>query len=330
MVNWLHDRFMALENPHEDLYYPRFGTFNWIRSLAILSDRLNAENVRQFYRDLHIARRARTAQNVERIDTETYGCLFLSMQYYAGLREIENLKARRKEILARLSIVDWYYGLYWAANAMLLAQTGEHPEIHSPAARQWCTEFSMRGWIPEPFSFHVTTLVEQDCDAEIDRLGETSNAALTRTVSTRKHARENCLGSLRGTAEWNRKRKMDEIRDSREFKLLGVENFRKKVARNLRDGKLSGENCGLLHQAFRARGKANYRDALYFGYGDSEQEACVTLIEDLRLTLEKFLLSAATFCRMRVQRNTWDDFMEDIESTSWFEEKSFQPLADVL
>lgn len=326
MPDWLHDRFIRLENPHEDLYYPRFGTFNWLRSVSILSQSLDATTIRDFYRGCGIARRANTDPNAERIDTETYGCLFLSMQYYAALYELTLLSARRAEIFSRIAIVDWYYGLYWAANAMLLARVGEHPEMHAPTARRWCTEFAMRNHVPQPFSFHATTLVEAECDDEINALGQTSNPALSRTVSGRAAARRNCLGALKGTAQWYRDRKIEEVRDSSAFKALGVSNFRTNAARAIRDAQLQSQNCGFLHQAFRARGKANYRDALYVGYGDQERLACEDLVEDLRQTLEKFLLCAATFCRRRVQRNTWEDFIDDLNESSWFDEDACEPL----
>lgn len=327
MTDWLHDRVKQLEDSHDDLYFPRYGTFNWMRSVAILCDRLDATAIRSFYHG-NVNRRASRATDAERIDTETFCNLFLSAQYYSALLEFEQAGTGQSEVLARISIMDWYYGLYWSANAMLVAKTGTHPESHAPAARQWCTEFAMRNLIPEPFSLHVTTLVEADYTLEVSTMGDTANPALTHNVRDRRAAARNCLGALKGTAKWYHDRKMDEIRNSSNFKRLGVTNFRKKTARTMRDSELQKSNCGFLHQAFRARGKANYRDALYFGYGDPEPDKCALLIEDLTIILETFLLCAASYCRRRVQQTTWRDFIDDLKDRSWLDEEAISPLVD--
>lgn len=316
MTDWLHNRLIQLDNPHEDLYYPRFGTFNWIRSLAILCDTLDADSIATFYRGRTINRRAATAVDADAIDTQTFSCLFLSLQYYAALYQMTLLNARLAQVMARVAIMDWYYGMYWAANAMLLARLGHHPEVHAPAARQWCTEFPMRGDVPDPFAFHVTTLVQSNCQSQIDALGITRNPALSKRVAGRAAANRNCLGALSGSAKWYRDRKIEEVRDSAAFKALHVVNFRTNAAKAVRDAQLATQNCGFLHQAFRARGKANYRDALYVGYGDAERSACEQFLEDLRETLKAFFLCAGTFCKRRVQRGTWEEFVNDIDDSS--------------
>jgi hypothetical protein len=66
---------------------------------------------------------------------------------------------------------------------------------------------------------------------------------------------------LKGTA--------DHLREDREREIKRknrLPDFRKKDAREVRDRGLAERGVCFLHQAFRLRGKANYRDAIYMSY----------------------------------------------------------------
>jgi len=94
---------------------------------------------------------------------------------------------------------------------------------------------------------------------------------------------------------------------------LGVKDFRTKIAQELRDKRLSGRGIGFLHQAFRYRGKANYREALYLGYGTSVETTLALYIDDLSVVLDAFVTAAGLFCARRLGAAVWSEFVSDIE-----------------
>jgi hypothetical protein len=53
------------------------------------------------------------------------------------------------------------------------------------------------------------------------------------------------------------------IKKSKDFKALGKADFGTKDAQRLRDPRLARRSVSFLHQAFRYRGKANNREALF-------------------------------------------------------------------
>jgi hypothetical protein len=69
-------------------------------------------------------------------------------------------------------------------------------------------------------------------------------------------------------------------------------------------------------QAFRYRGKANYRDSIFLSYGDENSEKLVKFIEDLHLVAERFLKMSTEFCKRRVEKGTWEKFVDDIKKNS--------------
>lgn len=319
----------ALEGSHAELYFPRYGHFQWLRSLSKIAKSIKPADIRTLYISQNVARRASSSPAAKEIDTKTYANLFLSLQYYVAL--IEMLESNvSMETMARIAVMDWYYGLYWAVNAMLMAQGGSHPEAHRPAATEFCRVFSERSLLPEPFNLHVSSLVRKTYEQEILAYAVSEKPSYSGYAFSKEQAMANLVGSLNGNAKWYKERTEDEIKATGRFKDLGVSNFKTKKAQELRDKVLAKHNCGFLHQAFRARGKANYRDATYLGYGEREREWCGQFIEDLEVTLGKFLLCAATFCQRKVQKNTWESFIEDIKDNSWFADDSIEPLTDAI
>jgi len=70
-------------------------------------------------------------------------------------------------------------------------------------------------------------------------------------------------------------------------------------AKQLRDDKLRGRSAGFLHQAFRYRGKANYRDALFLTYEARVGKVIEGFIHDLEIVLRAFVIMAGAFCAIR-------------------------------
>jgi hypothetical protein len=121
-----------------------------------------------------------------------------------------------------------------------------------------------------------------------------------------------CIAYLSGSTDWWRWRTEEDVRGSRDFRALGVSDFRSKAAREIRDNRLSGRSIGFLHEAFRYRGKANYREALYLGYGPSIELTLSTYVDDLSKALDAFVVAAGIFCSRRLGPSVWSEFTQDL------------------
>lgn len=106
---------------------------------------------------------------------------------------------------------------------------------------------------------------------------------------------------------------------SREFKALSVANFRTKAARELRDSRLTGKAVSFLHQAIRYRGKANYREALFLGYGDYVETLLSDYLDDLATVLRGFVTMSGAFAYKRLGRSIWNEFTDDLDKHRSFQ-----------
>jgi hypothetical protein len=68
-----------------------------------------------------------------------------------------------------------------------------------------------------------------------------------------------------------------------------------------------------VHQAFRYRGKANYRDALYLTYEAQVGTVLDGFIANMETVLHAFLTMAGAFCSRRVITTDWQAFIHDLE-----------------
>ncbi|SCB53036.1 hypothetical protein GA0061099_10475 [Bradyrhizobium yuanmingense] len=103
------------------------------------------------------------------------------------------------------------------------------------------------------------------------------------------------------------------MRETAQFKALGVSDFRTKAARELRDTSYARRGISFLHQASRYRGKANYRDAIYLAYGTSVPNQLSGLVDDVLVVLKGFAAMAGAYCSLRVGKTAWIDFADDLD-----------------
>ena len=121
---------------------------------------------------------------------------------------------------------------------------------------------------------------------------------------------------LNGTWDYEKWRVEERVKTSRDFKTLGVDNFRTKDARMLRDSQLAKNVVNYLVQAFRYRGKANYRDSIFLSYGYDNSEKIEVFVQDLEKVSHAFQRMAAFYLSMRVERGTWSKFTSDLKENS--------------
>jgi hypothetical protein len=103
--------------------------------------------------------------------------------------------------------------------------------------------------------------VETETKKQIAALRRGSAFDLKSPALTAEEAFDACCSYLSGTAAWYRWKTTEDVRESKQFKALGVSDFRRKGARELRDARLSGRTVSFMHQAVRYRAKVNYREA---------------------------------------------------------------------
>lgn len=313
---FLQDRFLqqgTLSDPKgvPDPTYALPGTLNWMRALAILVDAtpITPVSVKTACAGANVTK----ANLSDQAKNTIFEQLLMSLHHLSALQAMESLPA--KIDTARSSIVTWYYGIFHAASAMIAAQDGSYQDNHTETANSWDRQFRDKPFIPSPFCHRVTTLVKKDMEAEIDALRAGNTYDLNTPPGNPTQAFGACMSYLKGSANWRREYIEDELRD-RELAKAGLKDFRTKVAKEIRDKRLDGKCFGFVHQAFRYRGKANYREALFISYGQHIEALLHNYPRDLVTVLNGFLCLAGTFSSIRIGKPLWNDFLVDLENNT--------------
>lgn len=257
------------------------ATVNWMRALAMLVDEqgIDAPATRNFYSKV-----SRRKTKIEEENT-IFEQLFFALHQCSALHALRTLPS--KADVARVGIVTWYYGVYAAASAMITAQAGSFHDTHQKTADVWDHQIAARGLIMSPFDARIPSLVKKDAEQELANLLIVPKFNLTSSLpNTTKEARGACHAYLSGNAKWWREKTQEDVRKFPDFRRLNVSDFRTNAAKQILNNSLSRRSMGFLHQAFRYRGKANYREALYLGYGKSTETKLTGYIDDLSKVLD--------------------------------------------
>lgn len=299
---------------HADQPKPRFafqGTVNWMRGLAILVDgQFSHQQLQQFYQP------TQRRQPNEQADALAYECLTMSMHNVSALNSMEAIEDPYP--IVRSAIVAWYYATYYAAKAMLAASSGTDPQTHASAGKVWQSEIVAGGLVKAPFDLSITGITPNNVRQVIATLRGGNTHDLNTKPTDEDMARGAVYSYLKGTAEYEQWRLEEMVKDSREYKQGGFTSFRSNAAKALRDAKLNPAHVNYLVQAFRYRGKANYRDAIYLSYGRDDTERFRQFVSDLATVARAFSLMSAHYTAKRVIRNDWAEFSADLEAHAKF------------
>lgn len=308
----LYDRFRNQGTVSErggipDPRYALPSTVNWMRAYVILveGEALDFQKADHFYRTVQ-----KTGMNAQQ-ENSIFEHLLLAIHQLAALRTMKGAKSQAD--IARVASVAWYYGIYAAVTAMVAAQDGSLQDNHTKTANAWDRQFIAQGKIPHPFDLRVSTLVKKEAEQEIDSLRRGPKANLVRTPVTVDDAHQAICGYLSGTCGWWAWRVEEEVKSSREFRELDVNDFRTKTAREMRDARLKKQCISFAHQAIRFRGKANYREALYLAHGRSVEATVSGFASDMAKVLEAFTAVAGAYCFRRLGSNLSDGFLGDLD-----------------
>jgi hypothetical protein len=288
---------------------PRFAlqsTVNWMHALAIAVQ--NPPIDKQMARSAYSSVQRGTNLTDPAVNTALEQ-LLMSLHHVSALHEM-----RGKELdLARVAIMAWYYGIYCAASAMIAAQDGTQQQDHTGTANVWDRQIVANGLAIAPFNYRLTTLENPAAKQELATLRGSNTFDVNSRPSNPTEAYGACISYLSGTRDY-REWQVCEALKQKELRQLGLANFRTRQARDLRDDRLRGKSLGFLHQAFRYRGKANYRDALFLTYGSGVGASLTGFIADMEIVLKAFVVMAGAFCSRRIGPSLWPPFLADLSA----------------
>jgi hypothetical protein len=283
-----------------------------MRGLAILVDgQFSHQQLEDFYKT------TQRRQPNEQGDTLAYECLIMSMHNVSALDSMDANETPYPTV--RSAILAWYYAIYYAAKAMLAASSGTDPQTHASAGKTWQSEIVAGGLVKAPFDLNITDLTPKNVHQVMSKLRGDNTHALNTEPTDENMAKGAIYSYLKGTAEYEQWRLEEMVKASREFKQGGFDSFRSNAAKALRDAKLIPAHVNFLVQAFRYRGKANYRDAIYLSYGHDYTERLRQFVSDLATVAGAFSLMAAHYSAKRVIRDDWAKFCADLEEHTKFE-----------
>ena len=293
-------------------YYALPSTVNLMRAYAMLIEdaSFSFQSARQFYSKLNPRPMSSKQEN------SVFEHLLLAVHQLSALQSLTLVDPQTD--VTRVASVAWYYGVYAAASAMIVAVDGSVQDNHTKTANAWDRQFGENSLILPPFELRVTSLVKADYKSQIDAIRKGPKTNLVNAPTTTGEAHQAVCGYLSGTCDWWKWRIEEDIRRDKEFRKLDVSDFRTKKARDFRDNRLKKQSISFIHQAFRFRGKANYREALYLAYGKSIEDSIATFVPDMNKVLEAFTVMAGAYCSKRLEGNLWQSFLDDIEKNGSF------------
>lgn len=293
------------------------STVHWMRALRVLAE---DEGIDFSAATFFYGQEGKRNMNIL-VENTILEQLFFGLHHLSALDQFRS--GARAADFARVGVLAWYYGIANAASAMIAAQCGEFKEDHAGTAQLWDKQIASRGLAMAPFSWRVSSLVERTYKTEVDTLRGRSNGKLRTRPITKGDALGAAAEYLSGSAKWYARKTEDKLKRHRDFKELGVSNFRSKDARVLRDKWLGRKTVGFVHQAIRYRGKANYREGLFLAYGSSTEAKLSGYVEDMHVVLKAFLAMAGAFACRKMGKNLWSEFVEDVNA-----KKAFTARAD--
>lgn len=308
MSSWLINEIVRIDGDRPNHHFATLGTINWMKALKVCceNERLNYSNIRSFYDGIRPSNSIGIEQEVASFEYLVFGLHYLSAMKEFG-------KVECKTAIIRSAIITWYYSIYYCTKAMLVASTGNEAETHSKIAKMFHSDLVSKGKILDPFHWTIESLVPNDYKAEIEALKNGNPYDTNTSPQNEYEAKGVLLSYLNGTAKRESEISQVNIKKSKEFKALNVNDFRKKVARELRDNQLKNKKVNFLNQSFRFRGKANYRDGIYLTFDNNyiSEDVMDTFLDDLTVVAQAFTLMSYEFVRKSVRRMSWENFCED-------------------
>jgi hypothetical protein len=203
------------------------------------------------------------------------------------------------------AVVTWYYAIYASIRAMLAALGQVVGDSHSAAMKAYAA--CLRAKLPHPLNMHGHRTEGEVYTIILPSHPRARPFDLIRSFpGTSAAARGMLLQYLSGTSKWYAERTKAQILRENKF-----HSFRTRLVRDERDRRLQSD-IAFLHCAFRYRGKANYRDAIYLTYGSSDLASATHFVGDLSACARFGSLVALAFVARRIGKAPTDAFVKDL------------------
>jgi uncharacterized protein (UPF0332 family) len=300
---------------HPDSKYATPAMYNWMKSLAMIidsSDDFSHDNLVKLYSGKP---RLKVEEDAKFIAL-TFDNVMMALNYHSSLKAMLN-HSNHSDFLVN-GVISWYYSIYNSAKAMLTAnkQNLLDPN-HSSVARMWYCDFVLSNKIPAPFNIGVSSLSKED--EETLNYKENAREIDYNLFKNPKNINEAEIGVkmyLSGLIKNERDKVEKNIKKDK-----GIENFRKKDNASIRDESFSKtKHIGFLNMAFRCRGKANYRDALFLTYNTDAVPRQKELIENMIKTTDAFLKLTSYYLYYRLPKDYWHILLDDLKIHSTLSE----------
>lgn len=312
-MNWLIREVARIDEEGPNHHFAMLGTMNWMRALRVYcsDDLCSYDNMKRKYQN----DRPSNSINLD-IEVKAFTNLSLCIHNLCALQEMQNYE--NKSLIVRSAIVTWYYCIYNASKAMIVATTGTDCDTHSKGMKMLQANLVLADKLMEPFSFNIINLNPSEIRTQIDFLKAGNTYDTNDYAANIVQAKGVVLSYLNGTAKREAKIASDAVKKTREFRELGVTTFRSNAAKALRDRNLNGKCVNFLTESFRFRGKANYRDAIYLTYNTNfyNDERIDAFIEDLYIVANTYTKMAMEYTRRKVRRDSWRRFLDDFEENN--------------
>ncbi len=310
MNQWLLNRLFDTKDQPK----PRFafhGTVNWMRALSCLTENgsFKNKNIKDHYK---LVKRRKPNHEA---DTLVFENMMMAYHNQASLTRLTEDSTHPYDV-CRSAIISWYYSTYFTCSAMIAATSGSKQETHSHTAKVWQSDIVDAGLVMPPFSLNLSSLVQKVIEPKISLYRGSNEYYLNTYAKNDNEAFGAVVSYLKGTWDYEKWRVEERIKTSRKFKAPEVDNFRTKAARVLRDKQLAKNRVNYLIQAFRYRGKANYRDSIFLSYGYDNSEKMEKFIRDLKTVSFAFQRMAAFYLSRRVEKGSWSEFIADLNDNS--------------
>lgn len=306
MPPWIYDTVLNLQADKGPAFAQQ-STFNWMRALVYEIEQehgtCHASQFASFRKQLPRPFVAKgTALNLAESVEPLVGAVALA----CTIRSLAP-SGGPSPWLRPAAVVAWYYALYGAVRSMLACIGQPAADNHGKTMKAYLCTLAKR--LPHPFNMFARRIKNEDYDPVLPTVGAGATAKLIEAFgNTRASAQGMLREYLSGTAAHYGERVKNRLR--KKF----PKGFKSLAARAERDASLETE-IGFMHCAFRYRGKANYRDALYLAYGAKDPTNAARFVEDLAFVAEAIVLLALLVLEATHGKFILDDFRNDLSAS---------------